>query len=121
MKANGQKQETGVINDSGDDGALDVPITTMLSVISKAYLYHLEEGTVTNETFLYILNVFNRFVDNPEIETQLQELILAKKRVEKNGSTKIEQSDSISVLKKEDNEKEIGEEQTDEAGNTIQE
>lgn len=121
MKANGQKQETGVINDSGDDGALDVPITTMLSVISKAYLYHLEEGKVTNETFLYILNVFNRFVDNPEIETQLQELILAKKRVEKNGSTKIEQSDSISVLKKEDNEKEIGEEQTDEAGNTIQE
>lgn len=117
MKANGQKQETNEINNSSDDGALDVPITTMLSIISKAYLYHLEEGTVTNETFVYILNVFNRFVDNLEIETLLQELILAKKRIEKNGNTNMEQSDLIPVLKKTDNENEKAKEQTDEVGN----
>ncbi|KAK5961976.1 Arf family guanine nucleotide exchange factor GEA2 PWA37_000004 [Arxiozyma heterogenica] len=121
MKTNDQKKETDVINNIGDDGALEVPITTLLSVISKAYLYHLEKGTVTNETFVYILNVFNGYVDNPKIETQLQELILKKKRIEKNGATTMKQLNSISMLKEEDDENEKAKEQADEARNMNQE
>ena len=107
MKLNGQEEieinsTSNNSNSNGNDdndGALDVPILTMLSVIGKAYIYHLGEGTVTNETFLYVLNVFNRFVDNPEIETQLQELILEKKRIEKSGSLNIEKSQSNPIIK----------------------
>lgn len=61
----------------------NISIPKVLSIIGKVYIYHLEEGTTTNTTFLKMLNIFNTFVEIPEIETQLQQLILDKKEIEK--------------------------------------
>lgn len=40
----------------------------------------------SNETFLKILGIFNKFVEDSEIERQLQQLILDKKSIEKEAS-----------------------------------
>ena len=61
-------------------------VEDILQIVGKVYKYYLTEGKANNETFLKILNIFNRFVDNPEIEKQLQELIMAKKQIEKISS-----------------------------------
>lgn len=57
-------------------------IKAVFPMISKLYIHYLKEGTTTNETYLRVLNIFNRFVDNPDIENQLQQLIIEKKEVE---------------------------------------
>lgn len=81
VKPEGEGTDNNNINNNNANN--NIPIPKVLSIIGKAYLYHLEEGTTTNDTFLKILNIFNTFVDNPEIETQLQQLILDKKEIEK--------------------------------------
>ncbi|CAL9734932.1 ARF guanine-nucleotide exchange factor 2 [Monosporozyma servazzii] len=70
----------------------NISIPNVLAIIGKAYLYHLEEGNTTNDTFLKILNIFNAFVEIPEIETQLQQLILNKKEVEKSDHSEVKAS-----------------------------
>ncbi|CAI4059989.1 hypothetical protein SKDZ_05G0460 [Saccharomyces kudriavzevii ZP591] len=66
-----------------------IPISSILAIISNVYLHYLRLGKTTNETFLKILGIFNKFVEDPEIEKQLQQLILGKKCIEKevNGSS----------------------------------
>ncbi|EDO16822.1 hypothetical protein Kpol_1056p23 [Vanderwaltozyma polyspora DSM 70294] len=58
-------------------------VEQILNVVSKIYAYYLKEGKATNDTFLKILNIFNKFVENPEVERRLQQLIMDKKEVEK--------------------------------------
>ena len=58
-------------------------ITDILSVLSKIFLHQLVEGVANNETFLRVLNVFNKYVDDPTVERQLQELIISKREIGK--------------------------------------
>ncbi|CAI4034435.1 hypothetical protein SMKI_10G2260 [Saccharomyces mikatae IFO 1815] len=58
-------------------------VTDILSVLSKIFLHQLVEGTANNETFLRVLNVFNKYVDDPTVEKQLQELIISKREIQK--------------------------------------
>lgn len=85
VKPEGEGQDEGKNTNSSPDTNISIP--KVLSIIGKAYLYHLEEGNTTNDTFLKMLNIFNTFVEIPEIETQLQQLILDKKEVEKGDHT----------------------------------
>lgn len=64
-----------------------VPVSEILAVISKIYLYRLKQGITTDETFLKILNIYNKYVEVPEVERQLQHLITDKKAVEKSHSS----------------------------------
>lgn len=64
-----------------------VPVSEILAVISKIYLYRLKQGITTDETFLKILNIYNKYVEVPEVEKQLQHLITDKKAVEKSHSS----------------------------------
>ncbi|CAI4043852.1 Arf family guanine nucleotide exchange factor GEA1 SKDI_10G2340 [Saccharomyces kudriavzevii IFO 1802] len=57
-------------------------ITDILSVLSKIFLHQLKEGVASNETFLRILNVFNKYVEDPAVERQLQELIISKREIQ---------------------------------------
>lgn len=61
----------------------NVPVAQILAIISQIYLFHLKDGITTNETFLKILNIFNKYVDLPEVEKELQQLITEKKNIEK--------------------------------------
>lgn len=75
-----------VINVKPDNQDLVLPIPRILDVMSRIYVYHLKEGVTTNETFIKMLKIFNTFVEIPQVESQLQELILTKKQFENNGS-----------------------------------
>ncbi|CAI4044989.1 hypothetical protein SUVZ_10G2180 [Saccharomyces uvarum] len=57
-------------------------ITDILSVLSKIFLHQLAKGTTNNETFLKVLNVFNKYVDDPTVERQLQQLIISKREIQ---------------------------------------
>lgn len=51
-------------------------------------MHYLKLGKTSNETFLKILSIFNKFVEDSDIEKKLQQLILDKKSIEKgNGSS----------------------------------
>lgn len=63
-----------------------VPIPEILAVISKFYLHCLKNRIATNQTFLKVLNIFNRYVEVPAVEKLLQELITEKKKIEKESS-----------------------------------
>lgn len=65
----------------------NVPVYEILAVISKIYLFRLKQGVTTDETFLEILNIYNRYVEVPEVEKQLQQLITDKKTIEKPPSS----------------------------------
>nr|CAI6600872.1 AAC_HP1_G0030840.mRNA.1.CDS.1 [Saccharomyces cerevisiae] len=78
--------ETGLLPIFELDEIQDVKmkrITSILSVLSKIFLGQLVEGVTSNETFLRVLNVFNKYVDDPTVERQLQELIISKREIEK--------------------------------------
>ncbi|QLG71334.1 hypothetical protein HG535_0B03740 [Zygotorulaspora mrakii] len=76
-----------------------IPVPEILSVISKIYLYHLKEGITTNDTFLRMLNIFNKYVDIPEVEKELQQLITEKKSIENCASSndKIEKAEKVAA------------------------
>ncbi|KAL3235571.1 Arf family guanine nucleotide exchange factor GEA2 [Nakaseomyces bracarensis] len=57
-------------------------IKAVFPMISKLYIHYLKQGITTNETYLRVLNIFNRYVENSEVENQLQQLIIEKKEVE---------------------------------------
>ncbi|AQZ15483.1 GEA2 (YEL022W) and GEA1 (YJR031C) [Zygosaccharomyces parabailii] len=65
----------------------NVPVSEILAAISKIYLYRLKQGVTTDETFLEILNIYNRYVEAPEVEKQLQQLITDKKAIEKESNS----------------------------------
>lgn len=60
----------------------NVPVPRILAVISNFYLHCLKKGITTNDTFLKVLNIFNKYVDMDLVESQLQELITEKKQIE---------------------------------------
>lgn len=60
----------------------NVAVPKILAVISNFYLHCLRKGITTNDTFLKVLNIFNKYVDMPSVENQLQELITEKKQIE---------------------------------------
>lgn len=66
----------------------NLPIPEILAVISKFYLHCLRNKLATSQTFLKVLNVYNRYVDMPAVEKQLQELITEKKEIEKEPTQK---------------------------------
>ena len=70
-------------------------LTGLLDVISKVYLFYLKEEITTNETFLEVLNIFNRYVEIPEIEKQLQQLIISKKEIEKDFNKSVSPQESV--------------------------
>lgn len=74
LESNATKQES------------NVPVPEILAVISIFYLHCLRNKRATNQTFLKVLNVYNKFVDMPAVEKQLQELITEKKKIEKDFS-----------------------------------
>lgn len=60
----------------------NVPLSKILTVISNFYLHCLKKGIASNDTFLKVLNIFNKYVDMASVESQLQGLITEKKRIE---------------------------------------
>ncbi|CCK71569.1 Arf family guanine nucleotide exchange factor GEA2 KNAG_0H01550 [Huiozyma naganishii CBS 8797] len=78
--------EEGLLSilDIKDAGAsCNVPLFDILRVTANVYIYYLKKGVSTNDTYLRILNFFNAYVENPQVETLLQQLILQKKAVER--------------------------------------
>ncbi|SCU98203.1 LAFA_0G16292g1_1 [Lachancea sp. 'fantastica'] len=69
----------------GDKKRANVPDT--MALFSKVYTNYLVEGNGDNETFLKLLNIFNRFVDDSSVERTLQDLITEKKAFDKKQST----------------------------------
>ncbi|CCK73473.1 Sec7 domain-containing protein NDAI_0G04900 [Naumovozyma dairenensis CBS 421] len=67
------------IENAADSSELN---NVVLRIIGKVYLKYLVEGITTNETYMKILKIFNKFVAEPTIENQLLELILEKQRIE---------------------------------------
>ncbi|SMN22170.1 similar to Saccharomyces cerevisiae YEL022W GEA2 Guanine nucleotide exchange factor for ADP ribosylation factors (ARFs) [Maudiozyma saulgeensis] len=61
----------------------NIPVKQILEVVSAVYLYYLKKGTVTNETYMKVLNVYNEYLETEGIEAQLQKMILDKKNIEK--------------------------------------
>ncbi|CCF59695.1 hypothetical protein KAFR_0H02860 [Kazachstania africana CBS 2517] len=72
-----------LLNASDRNKKDNMSISDILQVISKVYLYHLREGITTNDTFLKILGIFNAYVEIPEVENELQQVIIEKKKIEK--------------------------------------
>ncbi|AEY96928.1 FAEL061Wp [Eremothecium gossypii FDAG1] len=71
-----------LIDNSKNINAL--PLLDIMSTLSRIYLYYLECGKTTNDTYMKVQNMFNKYVENPTMEQKLQELITAKKEIEKN-------------------------------------
>ncbi|CUS20956.1 LAQU0S02e02234g1_1 [Lachancea quebecensis] len=57
-------------------------IAEVLSLFSKVYIHYLKLGKAENDSFLKILNVFNKYVENPTVEKILQDLLAEKKLLE---------------------------------------
>lgn len=78
-----------LLNSSETQENQKIPISSILTIISNVYLHYLRLERTSNETFLKILGIFNKFVEDLEVEKQLQQLILDKKSIEKevNGSS----------------------------------
>ncbi|AJU44244.1 Gea2p [Saccharomyces cerevisiae YJM1242] len=77
-----------LLNSSETQEDQKILISSILTIISNVYLHYLKLGKTSNETFLKILSIFNKFVEDSDIEKKLQQLILDKKSIEKgNGSS----------------------------------
>ncbi|SCU99179.1 LADA_0H18052g1_1 [Lachancea dasiensis] len=61
-------------------------IPEIMLLFSKVYLHYLKTGKADNEVFLKILNVFDKYVENPEVEKTLQEFIAEKKDFEQRSN-----------------------------------
>ncbi|CAB4252760.1 similar to Saccharomyces cerevisiae YEL022W GEA2 Guanine nucleotide exchange factor for ADP ribosylation factors (ARFs) [Maudiozyma barnettii] len=61
----------------------NIPVKQILEVVSAVYLYYLRKGTVTSETYMKVLNVYNEYLEIDGVEAQLQKMILDKKNIEK--------------------------------------
>lgn len=88
------KTENERIQETGYQGSMVSLTTSILSVVSKVYLFHFARGNTTNETYLNVLNIFNTYVEMPEIEKLLQDMIIEKKNLEKRGAHSGSQSPS---------------------------
>ncbi|SCV05001.1 LANO_0G16314g1_1 [Lachancea nothofagi CBS 11611] len=82
-------------------------IPEIMTLFSKVYTRYLDAGKADNETFLKILNVFNKYVENPVVEKTLQDLLEEKKKFEKLPILSNEDSEQTSddVAKTSQNEK----------------
>lgn len=63
------------------------PVQSFLSLLSKTYLHYLSLERTDNDTFVKVLSIFNRFVDDEKVEQQLQEMITNKRNIEKREET----------------------------------
>lgn len=71
----------------------EIPKKDILSLISKVYIHFFKLEKADNQIFLKILDIFNQHLENPEVESELQNLIASKKDIEKaSGVTTAEQS-----------------------------
>ncbi|CCH44065.1 ARF guanine-nucleotide exchange factor 2 [Wickerhamomyces ciferrii] len=61
----------------------DVPKRDILGTISKVYIHSYKLKKADNEIFLKILDIFNQYLEDPEIESELQTLISEKKSIDK--------------------------------------
>lgn len=61
----------------------DIAKKDILSLISKVYTHFFKLEKTDNQTFLKILDIFNQYLENPEVESELQNLITSKKNIEK--------------------------------------
>lgn len=80
-----------------------LPTLEILSVLSKVYLHYLKLGETDNDTYLTVLNVFNRFVENPDVEKELQNLITEKRAIEKTPELENKQEEPMNEVDKESN------------------
>lgn len=80
-----------------------LPTLEILSVLSKVYLHYLKLGETDNDTYLTVLNVFNRFVENPDVEKELQNLITEKRAIEKTPELENKQEEPMNEVDKEFN------------------
>lgn len=76
-----------MINSDNNQISESSSIVDVLLLLKKVYLHYLALGEADNDTFLKVLGVFNKYVDNSEVEKILQDLITEKKDIEKQGSS----------------------------------
>jgi brefeldin A-resistance guanine nucleotide exchange factor 1 len=79
-------------------------------LISKSYLHFLKLEQVDNDMFLKVLDVFNQHLEDPQIETEMQKFITAKKSLGHRGS---DAEEKVEEKVEQDGEKET-EEKTEE-------
>ena len=64
-----------------------VSLKSFLSLLSKMYVNYLALDKTDNETYLQVLGIFNKYVENEEVEKQLQDMITKKREIEKKEGT----------------------------------
>ncbi|AET37598.1 Arf family guanine nucleotide exchange factor GEA2 Ecym_1365 [Eremothecium cymbalariae DBVPG len=80
-----------------------LPLFDIMSVLSKVYLYHLKRGETNDETYMKVQNIFNKYMEHPKIEEKLQELITAKKEIEKELQSSTESAASVMIKENSNN------------------
>ncbi|SCU91344.1 LAME_0E12134g1_1 [Lachancea meyersii CBS 8951] len=68
----------------GDKKRAYVP--DIMALFSKVYIHYLNNGTGDNETFLKLMNIFDKYVDDPAVEKTLRDLLTEKKQFDKTSS-----------------------------------
>ncbi|CDO95118.1 unnamed protein product [Kluyveromyces dobzhanskii CBS 2104] len=74
-------------NELDVDSKNAVSLQDFLQLLSKLYLHYLSSGKADNDTYLKVLSLFNKHVDNEEVEGQLQDMITKKREIEKKEGT----------------------------------
>lgn len=70
----------------------DKLVHDFLSLLSSTYLHYLKLEKTDNDTYLKVLSIFNKFVDDEKVESQLQDMITEKRKIEKKEETSVEPS-----------------------------
>ncbi|KAH3681976.1 hypothetical protein WICPIJ_007047 [Wickerhamomyces pijperi] len=65
----------------------------ILKLISKIYLHYMENGVNDEKIFLTILDIFNQFLEETDVEAALQEFIQSKRALEKGSAAPVEESE----------------------------
>lgn len=94
----------------------DIAKNEILSLISKVYLHFFKLGKADNAIFLKILDIYNQFLEDPAIESELQNLITSKKEIEKETGVNVEVGNEKNDPEEEVVETEQAEEKTEGEG-----
>lgn len=95
----------------------DIAKGEILSLISKVYLHFFKLRKADNAIFLKILDIFNQYLEDPTIESELQKLISSKKEIEKNDE---EVKGEVKEVKEEVKE-DVTEEKTEKVNDEVKE
>lgn len=82
-------------NEVDADSRKAVPLQNFLSLLSKLYLHYLSLEKTDNETYLKVLSIFNKHVDDGKVEEQLQDMITKKREIEKKQGTPSTDAESV--------------------------